>query len=65
MKNLSTVILDNPLRHLPGIKIQQEIDDRSRKVTDFHYCRSQPKTRNLPKLYGLSKMALGLMGIDY
>lgn len=65
MKKWSTVALDNPFKSIPAIKVQQNIDDRSRKVTDYHYCRSQPKTRNQPKLYGLSKSAFNLIGINY
>lgn len=58
MKKLSMARLDNPLKTFPGIRIQTDINDRPRKVTEYHFCRSQPKARNQPKLYGLSKKAL-------
>lgn len=65
MKNFSIVRLDNPLKTFPGIRIQPDINDHPRKVTEFHFCRSQPKVRNQPKLYGLSKQALEMLGVNY
>ena len=64
MKNLSVLKLENSLKALQNIRIQEEINDTPRKVTQFHFCRSQPKIRNSPKLYGLSKKAVGLINLE-
>ena len=53
------------MKSLPGVKIQEEVQDVPRKVTDFHFCRSQPKPRNHPQLFGLSKAAVDMIGVDY
>ena len=65
MKTFSTLKLENSLKKIPTIKIQEDINDVPRKVTNFHFCRSQPKVRNNPQLYGLSKKAVELIGINY
>ena len=65
MKSFSILKLENPLKTIQGIKIQQEIKDVPRKVTDYHFCRSEIKKRNHPQLYGLSRKALELIGINY
>ncbi len=53
-KSFSSTVLDNAIAKFPGIKIQEQINDHPRKVTEFHYCRSKPKTRNKPHIAGLS-----------
>lgn len=65
MKNFSVVRLENPLKSFPGIRIQPDIKDQPRKVTEFHFCRSHPKKRNHPQLYALSRKALERLGINY
>jgi len=65
MKKLSTLIIDNPLFAAQGIRIQEDVLDQPRKVTEYHYCRSNPKQRNQPEVYGLSKRAVEALGIDY
>lgn len=34
-------------------------------MNNYHYCRSQPKVRHNPKLFGLSQKALEIIGLDY
>ena len=44
-KSLSNIKVQN-LLEFKGIKIEPIIKDQPRRVTEFHYCRSRPKTRN-------------------
>lgn len=45
-KSFSSIVLDNAISKFPGIKVQEQINDQPRRVTEFHYCKSRPKTRN-------------------
>jgi hypothetical protein len=65
MKSISALHLENSIKSLQNIKIQDKIQDTPRTVTEFQFCRSQPKVRNNPQLYGLSRRALELIGVDY
>ena len=53
-KSFSSIVLDNTISKFPGIKVQEQINDQPRRVTEFHYCNSKPKTRNKPYIAGLS-----------
>jgi uncharacterized protein YdiU (UPF0061 family) len=63
-KSFSTKPLDNLICSFKGILVEKEILDKPRRVTDFHYCMSQPKKRNTPQLAGLSKRTLEMLGYD-
>ena len=49
----------------PGILVESAVNDHPRRVTDFHFCSSQPKKRNEPHLAGLSRNSINLLGLDY
>lgn len=42
----------------PEIRVEEEINDVPRKVTEFHYCRSRPQNRGKVHVAGLSKSIL-------
>lgn len=63
-KTFTTISLENLIGTYKGLKIEQQILDKPRKVTDYHYCMSQPKKRNQPHLAGLSKRVLNILGLD-
>lgn len=65
MKNLSNIKLHSLQGLAEGIKVDQDIKDTPRKVTHYHFCRSTPKVRNHPQLFGLSRSALNLIGLTY
>jgi hypothetical protein len=68
MKNFSLLKLENSIKLLlegEGVSIQKEINDVPRKVSEHQFCRSQPRVRKNPQLFGLSKKALELIGVDY
>lgn len=64
-KSFSSSILDNALIKFQGILVEKDIDDHPRRVTNYHFCRSQPKIRNHPHLAGLSRDCITLLGLDY
>lgn len=65
MKTFSLLRLQNSIKLLEGIRIQEEVNDTPRKVPDYQFCRSIPRVRNNPQLFGLSRRAVQLIGIDY
>ena len=64
LKNFHQLKLETPIFE-STIRIEQEINDKPRTVTDYHFCRSQPKVRKNPHIAGLSAGALELLDIDY
>lgn len=65
MKSLATLKLDNLQLLIEGIRMQEDVMDEPRRVNKYHFCRSQPKVRHAPQLYGLSKAALSAIGVEY
>jgi hypothetical protein len=63
MKNFSTLKLEHLQLLIEALKVEQDIQDKPRKVTNYHFCRSQPKVRHSPQLFGLSKNALDLIAL--
>lgn len=63
-KAFSSKPLENMIAAFQGILVEQDILDKPRKVTKYHYCRSQPKARKNPHLAGLSRRVLSLLGYD-
>jgi hypothetical protein len=63
-KTLSQIKVDNPILE-STLLIESKIEDRARTVTDYHFCRSQPKVRKNPHVAGLSRKALELLDLDY
>lgn len=47
------------------IRIEEKVNDTPRKVTDYQFCYSNPKTRKKPQLAGLSRSAMELLDLDY
>jgi hypothetical protein len=65
MKNLSTLKLEQLFLLFPGIKVEQEVKDSPRAVSNYHFCSSRPKTRYHPQLVGLSRSSLQLLDLSY
>jgi hypothetical protein len=64
-KTFSSIKLENLLFNFKGLNIEHEINDIPRRVTDYHFCKSQPKIRNNPQLSGISKKAIEMLGLNY
>ena len=65
MRSLSSLKLDSLQLLVEGVRVQEEVMDEPRKVSKYHFCRSQPKVRQAPQIYGLSKGALSALGLDH
>lgn len=64
-KNFSIKGIDNLIVKYPDIKVEEKIEDKPRKVQNFHYCKSVPKIRKYPEIAALSKNTLELIGYDH
>lgn len=63
-KSFSSKGLQNLLLTFEGIRCEKKVDDRPRRVSEYHYCESIPRPRNNPHLSGLAKRVVEMLGYD-
>ena len=64
-KNFSLKGIDNLIVKCSDIKVEEKVEDKPRKVQNYHYCKSIPKVRKNPQIAAISKRTLELLGYDY
>lgn len=63
LKTLHHMTLESPIFE-SAIRVEDEVNDKPRTVSDYQFCRSTPKRRENPHVAGLSKPALELLDLD-